>query len=1111
MLAIETLLGALTGYFTNDIAIRQLFSKNGVVIREREQFTDLVIEVIEEQLIDEDIIVEYRDSPQIVELFEQFVYELITQEIPYVFSDDTLATYDTDYIIKEIVSEHLKNLSLSEVRLNASYAYEHIDQLLAEDIFRDALTVTLNNISHMNLKDIGFDRIINTQIEKIASMNSDEKVQFLEELKNKVLEAIASVRFASNDEKEIYVKDIIAFDAETIVSMFEEAIASKEDVVGIKGFALLEKLLSHDFIDVFIEKRFPDLINTYLPSLIEELYPIIAEDKSTIEKMVIDSIEESNVDGNIVLNAASSYVKRYFSNTENGKDWLEQLYEKYLMSSEKEMMCKRISDFVCKFLCKKIAQWRQLDFTSETVKHDFLERYSQYRGFIVKIIDRYLQKPINSNATHQYVKNAIIDFVFNELKKHVESTKLQEILKRYDEKWSNQSLEDVFFTEEKQQKFLEYGMDWWHQNGLNWISNQDVVNEQTMVDMVERALNHLYAQPLAKLMCKSKHMLPYGRLATILRMQVFNNLRPLLGKLTREQLEAMSHEELRQLALDVMGREMKPLTYLGGGIGALAGVATGAAMQATGVTIDPDQVALLLAARSGVYGSVGYGTNVMAVKGLFWPYKKVMGVQGLISKNQDRVANKVKRVTENYIINDEIWTQEVQRLANRFDDRYAAWIKYGYHHLRQQKDELLQPCMNQWIEAAMNDGARFVFDKNHVTPYIKEVTKRKLLNDISAEDIVRKLDFKKVYFSGLGKMESVEEENWKLAIGLTKLLRKFDDLSLEDRGNALLKRAHFPYERDFYEKIWKFCVPLYKALPEYILDYSDAISKFIDGKMSGNLSFPLKLAYKMAGGYQLIERVVKVFLGKKLPGYLFQKENVFGQCIIDWGMKQNGGRNLYECGIRLTDKEVSWLKQKLLDIPDRRLHEGIMHIIEYMKRLSDEKVENISKMLNKVMRPIIQKGLDSDKLPVVLDALRWDILINQFNPVLEVLSEGAFKNISVETLLSLPKGKILQWANEMLTFTEEEKNNIIGVSYNVCQYVAPVFWNYLGRYGRILLMIVDVPNIAYERINALSSRDLEMMVRGVAQSYFVRVERMGWLGAVVAIPATVISFWLGGF
>ena len=793
------------------------------------------------------------------------------------------------------------------------------------------------------------------------------------------------------------------------------------------------------------------------------------------------------------------------------KDWLELLYEKYLLSSEKEVMCKRISDFIGKFLCKKVAQWRQLDFTSETVKHDFLERYSQYRVFIVKIIDRYLQKPINSNATHQYIKNSIVEFLFNELQKHTESNKIQEWINHYEKKWFNQSLGELFFTQEKQEKLIEYAVEWWHLNGLAWLEQQNVIDEQTIIDKLNEAIDYLYMQPLSKIICKSKQMVPYDKLATSLRMQVFNNLRPLLGKLTREQLEAMSHEELRQLALDVMGREMKPLTYLGGGIGALAGIATGAAMQATGVTIDPDQIAMLLAARSGVYGSVGYGTNVMAVKGLFWPYKKVLGIQGLISKNQDRVANKVKRVTENYIINDEIWTQEVRSLANRFDDRYGAWIKRGYHNLREQKEVLLQPCINQWMTNVMGDASQYIFDEKNVTPFIKETINKKIFTDLSAEDIIRKIDFTKLYYSGLERLECLENDSRKLSIGITKGLRKFSDLSLEEGGNNLLKRAHFPNEREFYEKIWKFCIPLYKSLPEYILDYSDSISKFIDGKMSGNLSFPLKIAYKMAGGYQLIERVVKVFLGKKLPVYLFQKEDDFGQCIIDWGMDRSGGRNLYDCGIKLSKKEADWIKQKLLSIPDKRLHEGVIHIIGYLKKMQDEKVQTISKMLNKGAQPIVQKILSSGKLQSALEGIRWHEIVNQFQPILEVLSEDAFKNLSIESVLSLPKGQIWQWTNEILTFDEGEKSKVIDITYDVCQFIAPAFWNYLGRYGRILLMIVDVPNIAYERINALSPRDLETMVRGVAQSYFVRVERMGWLGAVVAVPATIFSLCLGGF
>ena len=50
MLAIETILGALTGYFTNDIAIRQLFAKNGVVVRERAQFTEMIVQVLQDQI-----------------------------------------------------------------------------------------------------------------------------------------------------------------------------------------------------------------------------------------------------------------------------------------------------------------------------------------------------------------------------------------------------------------------------------------------------------------------------------------------------------------------------------------------------------------------------------------------------------------------------------------------------------------------------------------------------------------------------------------------------------------------------------------------------------------------------------------------------------------------------------------------------------------------------------------------------------------------------------------------------------------------------------------------------------------------------------------------------
>ena len=110
--------------------------------------------------------------------------------------------------------------------------------------------------------------------------------------------------------------------------------------------------------------------------------------------------------------------------------------------------------------------------------------------------------------------------------------------------------------------------------------------------------------------------------------------------MTKEQLDALSHEEIRSLVLDMLGHEMRPLAYLGGGIGAIAGAAdrfgdgNERCDAGSGCPGSADDGA------HGMYGVVGYGTNVAAVAGLFRPYKKKLGFQGLISKNQTRFAEK---------------------------------------------------------------------------------------------------------------------------------------------------------------------------------------------------------------------------------------------------------------------------------------------------------------------------------------------------------------------------------------------------------------------------------------------------------------------------------------
>ena len=67
--------------------------------------------------------------------------------------------------------------------------------------------------------------------------------------------------------------------------------------------------------------------------------------------------------------------------------------------------------------------------------------------------------------------------------------------------------------------------------------------------------------------------------------------------------------------------------------------------------------------------------------------------------------------------------------------------------------------------------------------------------------------------------------------------------------------------------------------------------------------------------------------------------------------------------------------------------------------------------------------------------------------------------------------------------------------------LSPLF----ASYGQLLIAVLQLPQVAQMQINQLSPALLESMVRNIANPYFRHVERMGALGAVVAVPATIIA------
>lgn len=160
---------------------------------------------------------------------------------------------------------------------------------------------------------------------------------------------------------------------------------------------------------------------------------------------------------------------------------------------------------------------------------------------------------------------------------------------------------------------------------------------------------------------------------------------------------------------------------------------------------------------------------------------------------------------------------------------------------------------------------------------------------------------------------------------------------------------------------------------------------------------------------------------------------------------------------------------------------------------------------------LVQTDEAEKLLARAMGALAWPKLTTLAQSPIQAGARAVLQNLSFDVLMGLEEGGLWQRVDEMLSFSEDEKQALTAYTFDAWQSVEPAVWAYIASEGRTLLVLLDVPNLVQQRIEGLSPEALEKLVRDMAQPYFTRVERMGWLGAVVAVPATMLSMMLGGF
>jgi len=104
----ETILGALTGYITNDTAIRSLFKPNGVIEKTRDDFAREAGRLLETQVLTPAVLAHQLMLPEVQDALANALHSFMHRELPHAFDSMTLA----DLPEYETVSEHLQQILL---------------------------------------------------------------------------------------------------------------------------------------------------------------------------------------------------------------------------------------------------------------------------------------------------------------------------------------------------------------------------------------------------------------------------------------------------------------------------------------------------------------------------------------------------------------------------------------------------------------------------------------------------------------------------------------------------------------------------------------------------------------------------------------------------------------------------------------------------------------------------------------------------------------------------------------------------------------------------------------------------------------------------------------
>src|SRR6056297_139526 len=595
-------------------------------------------------------------------LFDQLVKELKTNDNSLI---DELSNIIYEEIANKKINELIDNSLLDKLENNLNKETKNIDIFLKNN-FDKEIESYLNDIYNKLKINQKFKKAIQDFIKENNDIIDDKSAS---ELLSVFIENIILV-LKSNKGQEEYNKLI-----ENLIIDLNHNFTFA-DIIGIKeneknrNFIKKEKDYFFDLMKYWLEYNEEDIEGLLDETLMEVLeggsgfqnslqkflYSFLGEEGvakyETVDKMN-DYLKEKKEEIDS-LSELKKLIKKY-----GPGDLLQLLFENDILTVNNlinilENNKKRIINYLVKNISSQKITNYLINFFSNLADNDLQDL------IIKKIKGKYLY---SSELTGK-IENLSSEYVSNLKNKKVKDILNQEIYNKYSQKVNKIVLRKL---DENEKEIINFFVKY-SRNSLN-ETNKYLANINTDDFLLEILDNFLkiteedYWKKAVQLIENNEDFSKKSveSLITLLEDNLAEILDGKIEETVSSSLYKLNDEDLQSVVEDFVGKELKPITIFGGGLGALGGILLYFLENLSSISpvLSSGPILAVL-----IYALIGYLTNVIAIWMIFHPYQEknlfsysLPLTPGVVAQNKDRFAQSMGEFVDNQLLNANSVTQ----------------------------------------------------------------------------------------------------------------------------------------------------------------------------------------------------------------------------------------------------------------------------------------------------------------------------------------------------------------------------------------------------------------------------------------------------------------------